>query len=478
MNRALELLILAGEAAWIFAWAVTLGAWIDSTRAPLLDLPALLLILLLSSSLARLAAGSGRGWRWLRLATVVLGLVVAIAPSIVALGLPSDLGQGAVSLNSALEGDTLPRALFAGGLSFLAWRRGVGVGRALPDLAAVDDGFRDGVIAMSSLLAFVGLAGAAAPLPSDALIPSTLVVLLSGLIGMPLARILDVSARPRHRHGPELLPGAPWLVMLLTVVCGILAVTLVLARLFTFERIGAVLDAVGGRLDGVLRTVIYVLAIPFGLLVEALVFLARLLARPDAERPRPSQPGADWLSRLGRQGEVGEISPETLLILKLALGVLIVALLAWILWRAVSRLQRLWWDDDVEETRESVWTWPGRGAVWAWLLGRLRPLRARAALALGGTRKRTEGAERSVRGAYRDLLRLGAEVGKPRQMPETAREYQMRLARGAPEGAEEVRLITEAYAVARYGPPTASPPRLEPLYAALARLRAAWRGGR
>jgi hypothetical protein len=190
---------------------------------------------------------------------------------------------------------------------------------------------------------------------------------------------------------------------------------------------------------------------------------------PGAERPRPEQNTTDWMSRLGDGAEAGEVSAELLVALKVGLGLVLAAVLVWILWRAVSRLGRLWTEDDVEELRDSVWLWPGWRAVWRWILSRLNPVRERAFVAVASLRGAPR-EERSARGFYRELLRLGVRTGHPRQLSETVLEYEARLARVVPGGEPDLRTISDAYVHARYGPPS-SEPDPSALSSALARLR-------
>jgi len=476
LSQVLDFLLLAGEVAWIYAWAIAVGAW--SGGSTLVGLPALLLLMLVAVVVSRLVA-SGR-WRAAaaRGLAVLLGLAAVALIVLAELKLPQTWNQDLAAWNRWLEGQNSGRAVLAGGLAAVAWQRGVALGRSRAGVAGVEESFRIGTIAICSLLALVGLAGSAAHLSSDALIPSTLVLLITGLVGMPLARIGDAGSRPRHRHGPTLAPatltpGGPWLAMLLTLVAGILGVTLVLARLFTFERVGALQDALTSRLDAALSTIVHVLAIPFGLIAEALIFLMRLILKPSPGRPQLEQPDMNWMSNLGQKPGPDSIPPEVLLALKAVVALTLAAVLAWIIWRAISRLQRFWEQDAADEVRDSVWKWPGWMAVWRWIMARLQLARARVATTIS-LRRGAVDEEISVRSLYRGLLRLGAAIGHPRHLAETPLEYEARLGRAAPEGRSEVRTVSDAYVRLRYGPPLPASPDLGPIATALNRLRGLW----
>ncbi|MCL4535147.1 MAG: DUF4129 domain-containing protein [Bacteroidetes bacterium] len=471
LARVLDFLLLVGEVAWIYAWAVATGAW--SGNGTVVALPELFLLLVSAVVVSRLVA-SGR-WH----AIAGRGLVVVLGIATVALVVMAELNPpGAWSLdpvawNRWLDGPNSGRAILAGGLAAVAWQRGVLLGRSRPDVATMEGSFRIGIIAICGLLALVGLAGSAIRLSSDALIPSTLVLLITGLVGMPLARIADAGSRPRHHQSPALAPSGPWLTMLLVLVAGILTVTLLLAKLFTFERIGTFMDSLMGRLDAFLSAIVFVLAIPFGLLVQALIFLVRLVLKPRPEQPQPQQPDLGWISKLGQQQGSDAISPALLFALKALVALALTAVLAWIIWRAISRLQRFWEQDDVDEVRDSVWSWPGWMAVWRWTLKRLRPAKVKLMGAISRRHVAVE-EETNIRSLYRGLLRLGAAIGHPRHIAETPLEYEARLDRVAPEGATEVRAVSDAYGHLRYGPPLPVAPDLDPIASALDRLRGLW----
>ncbi len=473
MTAVQYLLLAVGEVAWAYPWSLTAGLWIMRVGQPALELPAVAGILLMGLVATRLLAAT----RWpsfpARAILTLLGLAVAALAAL--LELPAfRAGRDTAELwnqlvNSGFGG---PAAAAAGFAAFLSWRS-LGLGRSRPNLTTVEDGFRSGVVAMTTLLVFVALAGAASPLPTDVLLLSTLLMVSTGLVGMPLARVVDVGARPRHRGGPGVGLAGPWLAMLLGVVGGLLLVALLLAQLFTFERVAAAWNGVSEPVGAIVRTAVYLLAIPVGLLVELMLFLIRLLQRPGTVRPRQAADGLDFLEQM-QQREPGAISPELLLAMKVALAVGLGLLLIWMVARVLARWREGWDSDGVEETHDIVWSWPGPEAVWRWLLARWRPIQVRAGALAGGRSSR--GGKESVRALYREFLSLGAGLGRARGPAETALEYQRRLlADPSLSGSDEVLSLTEGYHRERYGPPGRRPTDLQPLASAVARLRALWR---
>jgi len=367
------------------------------------------------------------------------------------------------------------RAALAGVFAGFLWRRGALFGRSLPTSFGVEEQFRTGMVALTSLLIVSSLAGVHAPVSGDPLLLSTLLFVSASLIGMPLAQVVDVNRSSRNQGGSGLAPSAQWLGMLLGVLMGLLAATLLLAELITFERASRVWEAVREPLGAVLYAVVQIVAIPVGLVVEVLIFLMRLLIRPGSQQAQPrkdAMPGLDQIP----EGELAAMSPEMLMALKLIAAIGLGLLFLWLIIRAISRLNRGWQRDGVEESRDFVWCWPDLGTLWRWLLAWLRPV---AVTLRRATEGRTSIApEGGVRSLYREFLALGAGLGRARRSAETPLEYERRLlADDALTGGDEVRSITASYLRARYAAPF--PEKADPggVALALARLRAAWKRG-
>jgi hypothetical protein len=471
-------LLLAGEAAWLYAWSIGLGAWLGGSRSPVLALPLLLALLLVATVAARLTVTERNEARLIQVAFALAGLLGAALAGLVAIPLTEHWGRWTEVGDLLQKTEAGFRTAAAAGLALIVWWRGIVTARERPNLWHVEGDFRLGIFALAGVLVVAALVGPAAAPAVDSLILPTLVLVFVGLVGMPLARVVEEGEHPRHAGGPTLAPSGPWLGMLLGVVTGLLLVTLLLAQVFTFERIGALLEPLWGPLGTVFWALFYAIFLPLGFLVEGLIYLFRLIIRPGGEPPPPPQaPDTSWLDQLRNQERSNALPPELMLAVKvivaLALGAILVALLA----RAVFRFRDWWRGDDVEEVRELVWSWPGLAAIWRWLLARLRPRPPRIVVALFGRRVQGDTAAfgGSIRELYRQFLSLGAAIGRTRRLAETPFEYESRLnADGSLAGSGEVQSITESYVRVRYGPPAPSVPDQGPVAAALARLRALW----
>lgn len=467
------LLILGSEAIWNYCWAITAGLWVLRTGVVALDPLPLVAILVLAVATTRWAAGRRRYPKAARVALSLVAVITTLGAAFMrlpAFTMGGDLAQLPAQLFGGGNG---LRAATSGAFAIFLWWRATGLGRSPMSLSLVEDEFAAGTLAMTTLLVIVALAGAVSPFPAEPLLLGTFIVVSTGLVGMPLARVVDVSRDQGSSDGAALKLGGPWLILLLGVVAALLTISLLLAQLFTFDLVDSVWQALAGPVGSVLGVAAYLLAIPFGLLAQLLIFLLSLFPRSGAARP-PRQPNdLQWLDRV-KQAESAGLSPEVVFALKVALAIALTVLLIWMVGRVMARLRPDWDRDDVEETHDFVWSWPGLSALWSWLLGRWRPLRSRALAGLVHRSEDSKGVQ-SVRALYREFLILGIGVGRGRRSSETPLEYERRLF-GDPllGGREEVRSLTEVYNRERYGPATVHTAPLLPLVSTLARLRSLW----
>jgi hypothetical protein len=468
--RAVQLgLALAVEAGWLLAWSAVLGAWLGPLAGPpLLAVPTVLALLVGAMLLTRRAAARPERGGQARLAVALLGLGLAVASGLSSGWLAS--GSSEPPAASVLSG----RGAAATALALLAWWRGIVAGRARLSVDSTEQGLRLAVGGLAVLFVVQMF------VPRDEGLTATLagVVLLvlgAGLVGLPLAALLDRRERPRHAGAPVPPIGGQWLGLLLAAVGGLLALAVALARLLTFERLERLLQPLQ-PLGGLFWTLFYLLLLPLGLLLELLAWLLRLLFQRERSAP-PRPPDMSWLDTLREQAE--EAPPEAgllLWLLGLAAAGLLAALLVWLLARAARGWADLSSDDGVDEVRDWVWSWQAlRASLRARLLGLFGAGRApvptdgpAAAQAGGRTARSGDG----IRPLYRRLLGLGARLERRREPDETPYEYERALAARGPlaSGRAEVGLLTRLYVRARYGAAPPGPTALAEARAALERL--------
>lgn len=459
------------EAGWLFAWSAVLGDALAAEHAtPLIGLPLLAALLVAATLATRLAASRADEAGRARLAVSSLGVFVALwlgATALFGAGWPTDWPTVWQLLRGSGSG---LRAIVTSGLTLLIWWRGIVAGRARPSLDTAEGGLRLAIGALA-LLFVLQVFAPRDPQVLASLAGAVLLVVSTGLLGLPLAAVQDQRERARYAGSPSPEIDGSWFGLLFGGVGALLLLTLLLAQSLSFERLDLVLAPLGQLLGTLAWFVIYPVALAIGYLVVALVWLLRLVIRPSEPHEMPRLTEMDWLTELREQVDqpdqlAGPFLPTLAVIVSAVLAV-------WLLARAARRLHDWRLPDDVDEVRDSVWSWDLRRAG---LLQRLRTRFQRSGH-LGGTVPPDQAAGTpagNVRELYRGLLRLGIRRGRRRAADETPDEYERALfAAGLfSAGQTELHLLTSLYTQVRYGTDQPEPTIVAAARAALEQLEA------
>jgi hypothetical protein len=469
------LLVVAGEMLWLLAWSVVAGHWLTSNGgAPLLPIWAVI-GLAVSAGLSRWL-DQRRTTRAARLGLALGGLVLAVIS-----GLSTLIGADGIDWAQAWRwlatGDLAVRPLATIGLTLLAWWRGLVLGQLLLSLDEVEGAFRRAVGALVLLALLNAVTPAPQRAPATLLIWPAIGVLTTGLLSLPMSRLIDVRLAARRGGGAGVRLDRQWLGLLLTTIGVLIAVALVVVSIVSFERLDTLFGWLRQPLDLLIDVFLAIVVLPIAYLLDLLVTFLRQFIQPNqpleqesgaGERTQPPlafvvPPDLEWIFVLLRG------------LLALGLVVGIVAFLASALLRFAARDR----PDDVDEERDFVFSWGTvrttlRDWFTAWL-GRLRPARPRAAMPTPSARPVPPRAQWGPRDLYRALLRLGAVAGRPRSLVETPNEYAgvLRGVEALHESQHAIATVTELYAQTEYGHDTPSATDLAAGQAALATLEAA-----
>jgi hypothetical protein len=452
------LAVVLMEAFWVYPWLVWVGNWpMFAEPRPVLSLATVVIALAVSLLVTRITIRLKRSMGLIRSIIIGSGLVFIL----LALGVEYNGGYGYLSgrwfsyigqmlgttfINTRTIVLALPVLLYL-------WWRGINLGQTTSYFRDIYRSFLLGLVALILLVIVwqVSSASGRFSAPGTGIGWNVMAFFFFGLLAISISHIYMMrSSMPKEEAA--LTSVRRWLPMMLGVVGGMVLVGFGVASIFSaelFESIGRGADVFFKFLGKMIEYILIPFNYIFDWLFKVLQFLINLI-RSD----QPLQPGGSGNMTLpGAQNVVPKELPlwatETIKWLVIAV---IIAVIIFILAKAVSRLRSRRDRDEIEEIHESLFSWRG-------LKDDLRELFNM----MGNRFKRKPPVQRpyqfrenppgrlDIREIFRYLLWEGSRSGLPRRRQETASEYTGRLGRSVPESGEALSEITELYEHVRYG---------------------------
>ncbi len=373
---------------------------------------------------------------WLVLLALVLSFVlmsyilsVKVNPRIrgllgLASGLPSLLvltnlntGSGYVPVATLISGDVGSTVAIVGTLLFLiiVWWRGAGVAKEEITLEAVSSDFLWG-------LAVLFAAAVVDSLVEEQVVNGFLVVgfFAVGLLGLSLARFSSES-------GETHVMSREWLMPIVVSIAAVVFLGLMISAI----GLGGLDDVTRGllRFGGtagfwVLRPVLLLMGLFAGVIVGLANWLSGMFGGGDFTGLLNAQEQLDeFHRRLREQSEEKEASTALITALKWFALAVASSIAGWVIYRLFRSRRFMSREGDVEETRESLFTWRRAnddvsGMLAAWWK-RMFPVQD----------NKSDGGKEpaSPREFYHGFLGLAARLGRPRRDWETPNEHQRGL---------------------------------------------------
>ncbi|MFQ5872291.1 MAG: DUF4129 domain-containing protein [Dehalococcoidia bacterium] len=493
-ERAIPFLVVLAEVLWAYPWLVWISSWefVGWTKPPV-SLGGAVVLATGAEVVPRLLLT--RNWSLDRMRLVALSFAIILLALVVRL----ELGGGYAIWDPDWKRYALDHlSPLIGGLAFgtyFLWR-GISVGSERPSFDTSYRRFIIGLTALVLLLALWGVTSRASEFPS---VPTSAGIYLAsyfvvGLLAIALVNFQSIrETMVRHQEAAGVF-NRRWLSLLLGVVLAILFISLGIVSAFSFDLVALLIHSLNVLAGWLLIGFAYAVVLPVAWVVGGLVSLYQLLFGSEQE-PVPIAP--DIVAGQLEEGEGQEIEgippeveglegfpPEAVLALKWGLFALIALLVLFILARALYRYRKDKVEDEVEEIRESLWSWTvfraDLSSLLATLLRRFRrqkPVTPAVVFPPSAVEQAEEQERRfTVREIYQGLLWEGRGLGLPRQQPETPYEYQSKLQRYVDRGGAEIEAITKAYVANRYGGADIDSERLTLLNRLWRRLRSVLRG--
>jgi hypothetical protein len=383
----------------------------------------------------------------------VLGLALSLVSLLVLANWST--GLGLLPLGQIMHGDLKTVATLVVTLAFLVvvWWRGSTIAHDEMGLDTVRGSFQWGLAVV--FLAVVINSFTEARVASGFLVLSYFAV---GLAGMALARFTSEAGGGQGMS-------RDWFIIIGASIGGVLLAGVAVSALGMGgldDVTRAILRLVGAVGTWVLRPIIFVSGHLVGLLIDLGHWLARVLGGGDLSSLEVAREEMRrFHESLARQGPGAGPPAALVAALKWAAFLLALLITGWVLFRAFQFRRRWRADAEVQETRESLFTWTGASHDLSSLLSEWWNNLVRAS---EGDQRRPP--PRDPREIYHALLALAQRRGRPRREWQTPVEHQAVLQGVLP--AQPVDRIVGDFQLVHYGHGRVDDAELERLFQAWA----------
>ncbi len=493
-ERIMPVLVVFAEVLWLYPCVVWISGWdILGLEEPPLTLVGALMIAIGAERLPRLFLALGGPLERARV-TSLFGVVLLLA-----LVVRLDSGGGYILWDTGWREYAQDNVvLIVGGLALgavLAYR-GLSMGVELPSFSSL---YRRFVVGAVSLLVLMVTWSVTAHAEGFSSIPASTGVYLAsyffmGLLVLALSHLRTFKeTMAEHQESTSFLNR--WSLSLLLGVLGlIVAASLGIASIFSFDLAALMLSPFKALAEWILIGFTYAVILPLALAVGGVLWIINQLRGSGDEFDPPDlsplqdpetieDPTADLLPG-AEMVESGGIPPELVLALKWGLFAIVAIVVFFFLARALARYRKGRSDDEVEEVSESLLSWSVFGAdLRIFLSGLFDRFRKRADEAVASVSPPLSvtdieddvESQFTTREIYQGMLWEARLSGLPRLHPETPYEYQGKLERHLADDVE-LHAITQAYVDERYGGVQTDSQRLRLLNMMWRRLRSMLRG--
>ncbi len=450
------LAVILMESFWVYPWLIWVGLWPTFNESrPVLSLASVIIILLVSLVMTRIILNQPWPMRYKQGAIIGGGIVLIL----LVLGIDYNSGYGFLSIEwFSYVGQTLgttfksPQTIVVAlPVMLYLWWRGINLGNTTSYFRSIYRSFLLGLVCLIFLIIIWQLSSGEESFagPGSEVGFYVMAFFFFGLMAVAICQ-LYIMRRSMSREEAAGTSVWRWLPIMLGVIGGMVVVGFVVASVFSADFFADIAHGFGIIRDFIGKIVSYIL-IPLIYIFEAIVWVIRwLINLVRSDTPfEPQEPGG---SPFGNMEEVGnlEVPPIVTDIARWLVILVIVAVVLFILARAVARLRTERRLNEIEEIHESLWS-----------LNTLRDDLKELFASLG---KRFQGTgpasskysfddkgRLNVRDIYKHLQWEAARSGKPRRHHETAKEYAKRLESWVPDGTDPLEGITDLYTEVRYG---------------------------
>jgi hypothetical protein len=452
------LAVILMEAFWVSPWLSWIGLWpFFSESRPVLGLPSVIIVIVISLLVTRIFT-SQKLPMW-AVQTIVIG--GGLITMLLVLGV--EYADGYTFLSGRWFGHILqvlgntfdkPSTIVVAipAIVYLWWR-GIMLGQSTSYFKDIYRSFLIGMVALIMLIIFWQLSASSGRFakPGADIGLNVIAFFFFGLLAIAICH-LYVMRSTMPREEARLTSVWRWLPIMLGVIGGMVLIGFGVASALSpdfFDSIGRGADAVFGFFGTIFKYIF----IPFSYLIEGLVklfqwFISLLrgsqglqqditgnLTMPDLPAVTPA-----------------ELSPVVTAIIKWSVLAVIIGVVIFFLAKAISRYRERHAREDIDETRESLWSWRGLRDDLKLLFKMMgEKFKKKPPVAPPYVFDENAVGRLDIREIFRHLQWEAGRSGIARRRHETAVEYTDRLQNIVPDSGLPLNDLTGMYENVRYG---------------------------
>jgi hypothetical protein len=333
------------------------------------------------------------------------------------------------------------------------WWRGITLGQSTSYFKDIYRTFLLGMVALIALIIFWQISSSSGKFegPGAGIGANVIAFFFFGLIAIAICHLyLMRSTMPREEAA--LTSVWRWLPIMLGVIGGVVLVGFGIASALSpafFDSIGRGAHVIFGFLGKILN----ILIIPLNYLADGIMWVLRWLIsliRGSGEALTDST-GNMSMPNFGNV-TTNELSPVVMTAIRWLVIAIVVAVIVFILAKAVSRFRARRAREEIEEVRESLFSWKGLRDDLRLFFNMMGQRFKRKVPETPKYHFDEDATERlDIREIYRHLQWEAGRSGIARRRHETADEFAGRLQRYVPDGSVPLDEITRMYKHVRYG---------------------------
>ncbi|OGO00808.1 MAG: hypothetical protein A2Y58_02540 [Chloroflexi bacterium RBG_13_51_52] len=452
------LAVILMEAFWVSPWLNWVGVWpFFSEARPVLSLASVIIVIVVSLLVTRIFV-SQKLPMW-AVQTIVIGCGLVTMLLVLAVEYADGYGffeSGWFGHIWKILGDTFtnpsPIVVAIPAIIYLWWR-GIMLGQSTSYFRDIYRSFILGMVALVILIILWQVTGASGrlPTPGPEIGINIIAFFFFGLLAIAICHLYNMR-RTMPSEEAKLTSVWRWLPIMLGVVGGMILVGFGVASTLSpdfFNAIGRGAEAVFGFLGTVFSYIIW----PFVYLFEGIaIFIIWFMSLFRSEQTLPPEETGNMTIPGITDITNPEIPPVVTEIIKWFVIAIIISVVIFFLAKAISRYRQRRALEEIDETRESLFSWRGLKDDLKLLFQMMgQRFQRKSPAAPPYVFDENAMGKLDIREIYRHLQWEAGRSGLPRHRHETAEEYARRIENKVPDSRMPLKDITGMYENVRYG---------------------------